>query len=270
MPATITTHDGLALAVEDREVPSPRARVVIVHGYAEHRGRYASLADRLVAESFACHLFDLRGHGHSGGTAAHVARFDDYLSDLELVIARVRDSRPLLLLAHSLGGLIALRYVQLHSNAADALAVSSPFLRPGFEVPAAKRLLAQVASWCAPSLPFDNTLDPDWISTDAAVVEAYRTDPLVLRKTTPRWFTEVERAQTALIAGASEVTLPLLMLLGGEDKIADHELASTVFERIGSADKTLLRYEGYRHEVFNEVGRAVVIDDLVAWLRAHA
>ncbi|HET7434299.1 MAG TPA: alpha/beta hydrolase [Thermoanaerobaculia bacterium] len=270
MPETLTAADGIVLAVEDHPVASPRARVVIVHGYAEHLGRYAALVQRLVAEGFACHLFDLRGHGHSGGVAAHVARFDDYLSDLRLVIARVRDDVPLILLAHSLGGLIALRYVQTEPNAANALAVSSPFLHPGFAVPAAKRLLAQIASWCAPTLPFDTGLDAEWLSTDESVVAAYQNDPLVLRKTTPRWFTEVEQAQHALIAGASDITLPLLMLLGNEDKIADHELAAEVFTRIGSADKTLQQYAGYRHEIFNETGRAVVIDDLVKWMRGHA
>jgi alpha-beta hydrolase superfamily lysophospholipase len=277
--ASIQARDGISLNVADHELDEPRARIVIVHGYAEHLGRYDELVGRLAARGFECHLFDLRGHGHSGGVPAHVARFDDYIDDLGRVLEHVRDRaashddatspRPLLLLGHSLGGLIALAFVRAQPAVFEALAVTSPFLRPGFEVPAVKRMLASVASVILPTLPFSNTLDPLWLSNDAGVVAAYASDPLVQRTTTPRWFTEVQEAQQQLLANAAEVTIPLLMMLGDEDQIADHKLSTEMFARLGSADKTLRTFPGLRHEILNETSRDVVIEELLGWLERH-
>src|SRR6266498_3915711 len=135
MPAnTLTGADGTILAIADGDLPDPRARVVVVHGYAEHLGRYDEFVARLEGRNFECHRFDLRGHGHSGGVRGHVARFDDYVADLRLVVEHVRKDRPLFVVGHSLGGLISLEYVRRHPDGCRGLAVSSPFLRPGFEV----------------------------------------------------------------------------------------------------------------------------------------
>lgn len=266
----LTTPDGISLAVEDHELPSPRARVIIVHGYAEHRGRYAELVSRLMAERFECHLFDLRGHGGSGGVVGHVARFEDYLDDLALVVEHVRrDGVPLLLIGHSLGGLISLMYVRRANAGVDALAVSSPYLHPAFRVSAVRKLMAVIGSRVAPSTAVASGLDPKWLSHDDRIVAAYASDPLVFRITTPRWFMEVERAQREVLAGAADIRLPLLMQLGEEDRIADPRRAVEVFRRIGSADKTLLPYPGLFHEIFNELARDAVFNDLMVWLRAR-
>jgi lysophospholipase len=271
---TLTASDGVTLAIDDRKLPAPRARLVIVHGYAEHFGRYDEFVERLEPHDFECHRFDLRGHGHSAGVAGHVARFEEYLDDLRLFVEHVRalagDDRPLFLIGHSLGGLIALEYIRRHRGAWRGLVVSSPFLRPGFEVPLVRRVLAAIASHVAPQLSLANPLEPSMVSNDAATVTAYANDPLVFRRTTPRWFTEVESAQEELCDHAAEVTLPLLMLLGGQDEIADHRLAAEVFERIGSEDKTLKQYATMRHEVFNETDRGVVYAELISWLQERA
>ena len=272
--AFIRAHDGVALHVAEETLDRPRARVVIVHGYAEHLGRYDELAGRLAGRLFEPHRFDLRGHGHSGGVAAHVARFEDYLDDLGIVLDHVRKSAttacPLLLLGHSLGGLIALSFVRARPEASAALAVTSPFLRPAFDVPPLKRMVATLASAVLPTLPFANMLDPHWLSHDAAVVAAYASDPLVKRTTTPRWFTEVEKAQQQLLAHAAAVTIPLLMMVGDEDKIADHNVSTEAFARVGSADKTLRTFRGLRHEILNETSRDVVIEELLGWLEGHS
>ena len=272
--AFLTTSDGISLAVRDEQLRSPRARIVIVHGYAEYSGRYAELVERLTAHNFECHLFDLRGHGHSGGVPAHVSSFGLYIDDLRLVIQHVRETGrprvPLLIIAHSLGGLITLELIRREPESCDGVVVSSPFLKPAFEIPMLKKLVARGASRIAPALPFSNTLDPTLLSTDREVVESYASDPLVQRTTTPRWFTEVENAQETVQEHAGEIRSPLLMLLGGDDQVADHRLAEQVFASIGSADKTLRTYEGLRHEVLNELARDTVVNDLLTWLEAHS
>jgi alpha-beta hydrolase superfamily lysophospholipase len=268
----ITAPDGTPIAVSGTELRFPRARVVITHGYAEHSGRYATLASELTAAGFETHAFDLRGHGHSGGVPAHVGHFGQYVDDLQLVIDYIRGrshvAAPLIVLGHSLGGLIALYYARSRSGF-EGLVISSPFLRPAFDIPPAKKALAWGASFIAPTLPFSNELNPEWLSSDEQVVDEYARDPLVRRTTTPRWFMEVQRAQQKLCESAASIRLPLLMLLGGSDPIADHRLAEEVFQAIGSEDKTIHKYEGLLHEVFNESERAVVVNDLIGWLRAR-
>lgn len=259
--------------VEDHELPSPRARVLVVHGYGEHRGRYAHVVSRLARDGFECHLFDLRGHGQSGGTIAHVDRFHQYLDDLQLVVQHVRNAggpRPLFLVSHSLGGLIALSYVRRENHGVDALAVSDPYLHPAFRIPPARKALATVLSRVIPKLSFNNGLDAKWLSHDEAIVRAYVDDPLVFKTTTPRWYTEVTRSQRELVAGASDIRLPLLMLVGEGDRIADPRVALDVFDRAASAHKTLRRYPGLFHEIFNELERDAVLDDLAGWLTTTA
>lgn len=269
----IRTLDGLSLVVEHREVASPRARLVIVHGYAEHRGRYAALVERLAADGVECHLFDLRGHGESEGTRGHVARFVDYLDDLDRVTTSVRargGTTPLVLLGHSLGGLIVLEYVRAHPASFDAFAVSSPFLGPAFRLPRGRAILARVLSFLAPKVSFASRLDPRWVSRDPDTVTAYANDPRVLRTTTPRWFTEITAAQRALIAHAEEIATPALFLLSGADRIADHRIAASVFDRLSSTNKQLRIYPELYHEIFNELpaAREEVLRDLTVWLRS--
>lgn len=245
----------------------------MVHGYGEHRGRYAHVVSRLARDGFECHLFDLRGHGHSGGTITHVDRFAHYLDDLALVVQHVRNigsPRPLFLVSHSLGGLIALSYVRRENPGVDALAVSDPYLHPAFRIPWPRKALAAILSRVLPKARFDNGLDAKWLSHDEAIVRAYVEDPLVYSTTTPRWYTEVTRAQRELVAGASDIRLPLMMLVGEDDRIADPRAALDVFHRAGSTDKTLRRYPGLFHEIFNEIGRDAVLDDLAAWLTKTA
>ena len=265
----------MQLAIEHRDVPSARARLVLVHGYAEHRGRYRALVDELTANGIACHLFDLRGHGESDGPRGHVDRFEDYLDDLQRVIDTLPASNaPLFLLAHSLGALIALCYIRKHPHPFRGIAVSSPFLGPAFAVPAARQMLARAASVTTPALKFESGLLPEWVSRDPEIVAAYAADPHVFSTTTPRWFIEVSAAQRDLLEHASEITTPALFLVAGSDRIADHQIAKEFFSRIGTPDsqKELHVYPDLYHEVFNELAeaRAEVISDLVAWIRRSA
>lgn len=270
----ISTRDGRSLVVEHHDVADARARLVLVHGYAEHRARYRALLEQLTAHGIACHAFDLRGHGESDGTRGHVDRFEDYLDDLQRVIATVPAANtPLLLLAHSLGALIALSYVRKHPRTFDAIAVSSPFLGPAFTVPAARRMLARVASVVTPTRRFESGLAPKWVSRDPEIVAAYAADPHVFRTTTPRWFVEVRAAQRDLIEHANEITTPALFQVAGSDRIADHRIAHELFARLGTpaSRKELRAYPDLYHEVFNEIpeARAEVIGDLLAWIDAQ-
>lgn len=264
------TGDGIELATEHHSVPGGRGRVVIVHGYAEHKGRYRELVEALAAARYSCHLFDLRGHGESGGPRGHISRFAEYRTDLDAFLEEVRAipaaPSPLLLLGHSLGGLIALDFVLHRPEAFAALAVSSPFLAPAFPVPFFKRTLLPPVANVVPTLSVQTGLDPAWLSHDPLVVGAYATDPKVFSTVTLGWFTEVQKAQAEVFEKAPAIVLPTLVQIGDADPIADPNRTRALFERLGGTNKRLLVYPGFLHEVFNELERARVVSDLVAWL----
>ncbi|MFL6293852.1 MAG: alpha/beta hydrolase [Thermoanaerobaculia bacterium] len=265
--STFQTRDGLALSSCSYPCPAPRARVVLVHGYAEHMGRYAHVIEALNGAGFEVHAFDLRGHGRSEGVRGHVLRFQDYLDDLDLFLAELpQDALPLFLLGHSLGGLLSLRYVLDRPDAFVALAVSSPYLHIATDVHFLKEAVANAASHLAPTLLTKSPIEAKALSHDPAVVEAYIADPLIFKTFNARWFFEAREAQEEVLKRAGEIRLPVLMLIGSADPIAEPARSKEVFERLGSADKTLRIYDDFFHEVLNEVSKERVIRDLVGWL----
>jgi len=247
-----------------------RAVLAVVHGYGEHGGRYHDLAADLAVHGCSVYVYDLRGHGRSGGRRGHIRRFAEYLDDTAVYLDGVRreaEGRPVFLLGHSMGGLIAASYAEQRPVGDLAgLILSAPFLRFAMQVPALKVGAARVASVLAPSVNVGNTLDPAGLSHDEAVVAAYRTDPLNHRAATARWAAELLSAQTAALAAADRISPPLLVMAGEADPIADPSGARELFEAAASPDKTYRGYPGYFHEIFNETGRDVPIADLAAWV----
>ena len=250
---------------------APRAIVVIAHGFAEHSGRYAGVAERLTAEGCVVRAPDHRGHGHSEGKRTSVVRFDDYVDDLLTVITHAREgwpSVPMFLLGHSMGGLVALSLAVRADAPIDALVVSAPAACPG-DVSRIKIAVGRALSRVAPNTP---VLRPQLnkISRDAAVVDAYNNDPLVFR--TPiraRLGAEMIATMDRVDAALPALRIPLLVMQGTSDAIVDPGCGPHVYERAGSPDKTLKMYDGLWHEIFNEPEREHVLDDLVMWVRGH-
>jgi alpha-beta hydrolase superfamily lysophospholipase len=250
---------------------APTGVVVVAHGFAEHAGRYAAVAERLVADGLAVRAADHRGHGLSEGKRTSVVRFGDYVDDLNTVIAQARarwPSEPLVLLGHSMGGLIALDLAVRSSDALDGLIVSAPAACPR-EVSRLKLAVGRALSRVAPDtgvlrLPLDR------ISRDPAVVDAYNNDPLVFRAPMrARLGAEMLDAMDRVDAGLPSLHVPLLVMQGTADGLVDPGCGPHVYERAGSADKTLKMYDGLWHEIFNEPERDHVLADLIAWLRTR-
>jgi acylglycerol lipase len=250
---------------------SPTGVVVIAHGFAEHGGRYAHIAARLVADGLAVRAPDHRGHGLSEGKRTSVVRFDDYVDDLTTVIEQAREewaSRRVILLGHSMGGLIALRLAVRAGVPIDGLVVSAPAACPR-DVSRLTLTVGRALSRLAPNtgvlrLPLNR------ISRDPAVVDAYNHDPLVFR--TPiraRLGAEMLTAMDRVEAGLPRLRMPLLVMQGTADGLVDPGCGPHVYERAGSADKTLKMYDGLWHEIFNEPERDHVLDDLATWVRVH-
>jgi lysophospholipase len=271
-PDQFTAADGLRLArLVWRPPDEARAAVAVVHGYGEHGGRYAQLAEELAATGLTVSAYDLRGHGRSAGRRGHVRRFVEYLDDTALFLDGARREaagRPLFLLGHSMGGLIAASYAEQRPvDDLTGLVLSAPFLRLAIPVTGAKLFAARVASFVVPTLDVGNSLDASGLSHDGEVVDAYRTDPLNHSVATARWATEMLAAQRHALSAAGSIRLPLLVMVGDDDAVADPAAGRELFAAASSADKTLRRYPGYFHEIFNETGRDVPVADLTAWLQ---
>lgn len=271
-PFTLATSDGLDLIVESH---APRSgaeagrRVLVVHGFGEHHRRYGALADALAAAGHEVHLFDLRGHGESEGRRGHVDDFAEYRRDLLRVADRVAPEGPLDLVAHSLGGLVALDASLDAPDRFASLALSDPFLATVSPLPFWARPVANLAARFFPDATFSAGIDPEGLSRDPEVVSTYAADPMIVRRVTGGWLLEVLAAQERVRSRAGEIRVPVLLLLGGADPIASGERSREVFARLGSERKRQVVYDGFRHEVFQEIGRERAVEELLAWLAAR-
>jgi alpha-beta hydrolase superfamily lysophospholipase len=261
--------DGLRLFFRQWHVEEAKGIVAIVHGFAEHSGRYKHVAEILSQAGWSVAAFDSRGHGQSGGRRAHIDQFSEYIDDLQSFIdeiARVGYAQSPILLGHSQGGLVAARFAQMYPDRISALALSSPFLALAVRVPWFKAFAGKAVSGIFPSLAMKTGLDPKDLSHDQEVVDKYAADPLVSEVATARWFTEITKAQEITLQQASLVKLPLLVMQAGEDRLASVGATKRFSESAGSDQKVFHLYDGYFHEILNEVGREKVFDDLCNWL----
>ena len=274
MDKVLTTPDGACLRV--REWPCERARgtVHLVHGLGEHVGRYKALAERLNEQGWRVVGHDQRGHGRSDGARGRLPAADTLLRDLAQVMDAVRTARggPRVLLGHSLGGLIAARFVAegLQDRSADwhrgvdALVLSSPALDAGMN-PLQKLALALLGP-VAPNLAVANGLDAAWLSRDTAVVQAYRDDPLVHDRIAPRLARFIVDAGEDVLVLAPRWRVPTLLLWAGSDRCVAPRGSAAFAAAAPAGVVTATVFEPLFHEIFNEPEREQVLGHLDAWL----
>ena len=274
MGRTIRARDGLALVRRDWPSADARGTIVIVHGLGEHIGRYAHVAARLNANRWSVVGYDQRGHGASPGERGRIAAGDDLLADLGAVVDAVRAEAPgpLVVLGHSLGGLVVARFVAgaLESprppwqRDVDALVLSSPALAIGMT--GAKRALLATLEALTPNLGIGNGLDATGISRDAAVVAAYRADPLVHDRIAPRLVRFLADAGPTVLALAPRWQVPTLLLYAGSDRLVVPAGSAEFAAAAPAAVVTARPFASLFHEIFNEPEQDEVLGVLTAWL----
>jgi len=252
---------------------APVATVVIAHGLGEHGGRYRRVAEHLVKHGCVAYAIDHRGHGKSGGPRASVDSFDNAVADLDQLVDQARAARPdipLFLLGHSMGGGISLAYTLAHQKKLHGLLLSGPAVALD-GASAVTLVISKILSVLAPSLGVFG-VDPSVVSRDPDEVAAYDKDPLNFHGKVPaRTLGQIVRFVEGLPARLPEIKLPVLLMHGTDDKLAGIGGSEMVLAKIKSKDKTLKRYEGLYHEIFNEfpADRARVFADMSTWIEGH-
>jgi len=261
--AKVVASDGTGLLLRSWESSeAPRAAVVIVHGLGEHSGRYEHVGSHLAAQGFLALAIDLRGFGGSDGKRAFVKDFAEFFDDVQTAIdAAAGPGVPVVLLGHSMGGLVALGYSQ-ERDGADFLVLSSPSLDA--EVPAAKRVAARVLRRIMPGISLPNDITADQLSRDPAVGEAYFADRLVHTKTTAGLGGAFLEAMAIIRAGP--VPVPTLVIHGEADSLVPAGFSEPLAAREGVERVT---FPDFRHESFNEDGGTRAIAVVTDWIKAR-
>jgi alpha-beta hydrolase superfamily lysophospholipase len=236
-----------------------RASVIIIHGLGDHSGRYEHVGSGLADAGFAVMAPDLRGFGASGGRRAFIHHFSTYLDDLDPIVASAAEAGvPVVLLGHSLGGLIALLFAELRQGL-DLLVISSPSIDA--EIPTTKRLAAKALRRILPGFSLPNGLSGEQLSRDPSVGEAYFSDPLVQTKTTAGLGGAMLEAMA--YARSASVTMPTLIIHGEDDSIVPARFSAPLAD---STHATRITFPGFRHESFNEEGGTEAIGVVVRWI----
>ena len=249
--------------------PAPRAVLVVVHGYAEHSGRYEHLGAWFAARGLAVHGYDQRGHGRSEGPRCHVDRFGDYLDDLDRVLERVRDEHPELpcvLVGHSMGGLVVASYLADRRPPVAAAVTSGALLALGPGVSRARVLAARGLRFVWPRLALGSGLDPAGLSRDEAVVRRYVEDPLVERNMTAGLGAEILAAVPRAAARAFEIQVPVLVLHGADDPMCPVEGSAAFHGGLQVPGSAFRAYPGLLHEIFNEPEQEQVFADVLEFV----
>lgn len=255
---------GIELVRDWDPVAGARATVIILHGIAEHSGRYERLGSLLAESGFHVRSFDLRGAGASGGRRWDIEDWGLYLDQVEHHVSWGRSQgRPVVLFGHSLGGTLALSYCLSDHIHPDALVLSAPALEAGARW---QRAIAPIMSRLAPTVLIPNRVPVEALSRDPEVGRAYLDDPLVVTSSTPRLGHEFFKAMDRARQEVSRIRVPTLVIHGGDDRLVTPQSTASL-TTYDAVDRRL--YPGLRHELHNEPEGPEVVADLVEWIDQH-
>jgi alpha-beta hydrolase superfamily lysophospholipase len=270
-----TAADGENIAIHDWPLPeiwpdqAIQGTVIIVHGLGEHAFRYAHVAQFLNEQSFHVRAYDQYGHGESGGSRGSIPSEMRLVDDLADVVDDTRRSmkpaQRLILLGHSMGGLVVASFARQQMRPVDGIVLSSPALDPGLNT-MQKMMLATLPRFM-PNLRVDNGLKVDKLSRDPAVVQAYKNDPFVHKKISARLAKFIADEGAQVIAAAPKWLTPTLLMYAGQDALVS-PAGSRAFA--AAAPKHHVRshcFEPMYHEIFNDPDRAQVFEKMQSWLK---
>lgn len=277
---TVQSSDGTDIFVKEFVAESPKAQILVSHGYLEHGLCYQEFAEYLVGEGISVIVYDCRGHGRSGGARGFLNDWEKYGADFEAVRSTLllTGEAPVFILGHSNGGLIVLdHHLRAASNGSfpkdvKGIILSSPFIEPATELPRIKKLLGQVFGKVLPSLTIPADLKEADLTSDPKKQRQHHDDPLILKDATTGWALQCMKAQKRARKMVETTTLPVPVLLfyGSADPVASPKVNEEVGENLKAEDKTVLRREGEMHETLNEIKREELFENIIEWVLKRA
>ncbi len=260
-----TTRDGLTQRRRHWAATDPKAAILLVHGIGEHSGRYEHVGDALSDAGYDTLAFDQRGFGETGGRRAFVTEFSEYTDDVADLLAERRElGVPVVLMGHSLGGLIVAAYLVGNDPAPDLAVLSAPALAA--EIPRWQRFAVPVLSRVAPQLHVKSDFDGSILSRDESVQQAYDNDPLRVNGTTASLGRQIMAAMASTSAQLDKITIPTYVLHGGDDKLVPPAASEPIGELPNVTRKV---WPGLLHECLNEPEWPDVVAGITDWLDAR-
>ena len=266
---TFIGKGGIEIFFQSWNAKTPRGILIIAHGLGEHSGRYMNLIKELKGKGVTVYAKDHRGHGKSGGKRGHVDSFMDYIYDLKLFIDYINEDNsgiPIILLGHSLGGIIAAKYALTYSEDIVGLVLSSPGFTLTLDIKPWKLKLYNLVSKYIPSYTRSSGIRPEDLTHDEYEIDARENDPLIHDRISASWFTEYIKSGDECLNRALELRMPMLIFHGKGDKIVDYEGSERFHSNASSLDKELLLIDDFYHETLNEKDNGQLLKKTAKWL----
>ncbi|MFC4307293.1 alpha/beta hydrolase [Cohnella boryungensis] len=248
---------------------APKAVVGLIHGMGEHMGRYIHVADMLNAEGYAVMGFDQRGHGRTHGKRGHTPDYEALLEGVELLLQEARrkyPGLPLFLFGHSMGGNVTLNYLLRRQPDIRGAIVTGPWLKLAFKPPSLQAILGKLIDKIYPAYTNNRPMVADSLTSDEEMIQRYLTDPLGHGQITARFFFGVQNAGLWALKHADRLSVPLLLMHGGDDKVTSLA-ASKQFAHLAGDLAEWREWTDFKHELHNEKRREEVFAVIRTWLR---
>jgi alpha-beta hydrolase superfamily lysophospholipase len=249
----------------------PKSVVIMIHGLGSHSGLMSFLGENFEKNGHICYAPDLRGFGHYDGMKGHIESFDEYVQDIEAIVAHLKlkhSDKKFFLYGHSFGALPVIHYVikDPFSKEIDGIMIPFPAVSERLEIAGIRKTFAGALSRLNAKMLFPNGLRYDLISRNPEVVKRNEEDPLRFDKATGRFAIEGLRAKDEAYLSGAKILIPVVVLQGGDDQILIPEKNKEFFDAIGAEDKTWKLYEGLYHDPYEEEGGEDMLNDLMEWI----
>jgi alpha-beta hydrolase superfamily lysophospholipase len=273
-------NQGVFLSLDKKELffrsfqakEAKNAIIVAVHGHGDHSEGLRNIIDFVLPLGFNWYGFDLRGHGQSYGIRGHVNSFNDYLNDLKSFIEFVKQHEPekrIILLGHSLGGLISLVYATQYSEDVDACISICPAIVLN-KLSFSKKIFIKLMNFASPNYLIKGKTDYSKLTYDKDNINKLKADPLRHELISASLATEMLKYQKYLFKNANKLKLPLLIQTGLNDKITPAKGAKKLYDKIHSEQKQIIEYKDTLHRPFDDIKSKEFLLDIKVWLDGHS